>query len=115
MLFDRSLPIFSMTSIKRHIEYFNFRCQIQLDLPVLSDAADRRCLVPQEHEQDGRYDAHDEQEVNARRLRYPLVAESPPAKRIAYLETYQSPEFKFRFVLFRLQMLCFSALCGQIW
>ena len=24
----------------------------------------------------------------------------------------QSPEFKFRFVFFRLQMLCFSALCG---
>ena len=27
----------------------------------------------------------------------------------------QSPEFKFRFVFFRLQMLRFSALCGQIW
>ena len=27
----------------------------------------------------------------------------------------QCPEFKFRFVFFCLQMLCFSALCGQIW
>ena len=26
MLFDRSLSIFSMTSLKQHIEYFNFRC-----------------------------------------------------------------------------------------
>ena len=27
----------------------------------------------------------------------------------------QCPEFKFRLVFFRLQMLRFSALCGQIW
>ena len=26
MLFDRSLSIFSMTSLKQHSEYFNFRC-----------------------------------------------------------------------------------------
>ena len=25
MLFDRSLPIFSMTSLNQHMEYFNFR------------------------------------------------------------------------------------------
>ena len=34
MLFDRSLSIFSMISLKQHIEYFNFRCKIQVDLPV---------------------------------------------------------------------------------
>ena len=34
MLFDRSLSILSMTSHKQHIEYFNFRCKIQLDLHV---------------------------------------------------------------------------------
>merc|ERR1712037_472201 len=31
MLFDRSLSIFSMTSLKQHMEYFNCRYQIQLD------------------------------------------------------------------------------------
>ena len=35
MLFERYLSIFSMTSIKLHIEYFNFRCKILLDLLVL--------------------------------------------------------------------------------
>ena len=34
MLFDRSLSIFNMTSLKEHMEYLNFRCKIQLDLPV---------------------------------------------------------------------------------
>ena len=34
MPFGRSLSIFSMTSVKQHIECFNFRCKIQLDLPV---------------------------------------------------------------------------------
>ena len=34
MLLDRFLPIFCMTSLKQHMEYFNFRCQIQLVLPV---------------------------------------------------------------------------------
>ena len=32
MLFDRSLSIFSMTFLKQHMEYFNFRCKIQFDL-----------------------------------------------------------------------------------
>ena len=26
MLFERPLSIFSMTSVKQHMEYFNFRC-----------------------------------------------------------------------------------------
>ena len=30
MLFVRSLSIFTMTSVKQHIEHFNFRCNIQL-------------------------------------------------------------------------------------
>ena len=34
MLFDRSLSIFSMTFLKQHMEYFNFRCKIHFDLPV---------------------------------------------------------------------------------
>ena len=34
MLFDRSLSIFSMTSLKQYMEYFHFRCKIQLDHPV---------------------------------------------------------------------------------
>ena len=34
MLLERSLSIFSMTSLKQNIEYFSFRCEIQLDLPV---------------------------------------------------------------------------------
>ena len=34
ILFDRSLSIFSMTFLRQHLEYFNFRCKIQLDLPV---------------------------------------------------------------------------------
>ena len=38
MLFEISLSIFSMTSLKQHIEYFNFRCKIKLDLPVHSSA-----------------------------------------------------------------------------
>ena len=38
-------------------------------------AADRHRLVPEEDEQDGGYDANKEQEVNARRLRYPVVTE----------------------------------------
>ena len=33
-LFDRSLSIFSMTSLKQHMEYCNFRCLVQLDHPV---------------------------------------------------------------------------------
>ena len=35
VLFDRSRPIFRMTSLKQHMSYFNFRCSIQLDRPVL--------------------------------------------------------------------------------
>ena len=35
MMFDRSLSIFSIASLNQHIEYFNFRCRIQLDLPVV--------------------------------------------------------------------------------
>ena len=37
MLIERPLSIFSMTSLKNHIEYFHFRCKILLDLnlPVL--------------------------------------------------------------------------------
>ena len=35
LLFDVSLSIFSKTSLKHHMEYFNFRCRIQLDIPVL--------------------------------------------------------------------------------
>ena len=34
MLFDRSLFIFSKTSLKQYMEHFNFRCSMQLDLPV---------------------------------------------------------------------------------
>ena len=34
MLFERCLSIFSMASLKQHIEYFHSRCKIQLDLPV---------------------------------------------------------------------------------
>ena len=34
MLFDRFISIFTMTSLKQHIEYFRFRCKLQLDLPV---------------------------------------------------------------------------------
>ena len=34
MLYKRSLSSFSLTSLKQHMEYFNFRCKIQLDLPV---------------------------------------------------------------------------------
>ena len=34
MQFDRYLSIFSMTSLKQHMEYFHFRCKIQLDLPL---------------------------------------------------------------------------------
>ena len=36
MLFERFLSIFSVTTLKQHMEYFNFRCKIQLDLPVHS-------------------------------------------------------------------------------
>ena len=35
MRFDSSFSIFSITTFKQYMEYFNFRCQIQLDLPVL--------------------------------------------------------------------------------
>ena len=34
MRFERSISIFRMTSLKQHIKYFNFRCWIQVDLPV---------------------------------------------------------------------------------
>ena len=34
MLFDRSLSISCVTSLKQSMEYFNFRCWIQLDLFV---------------------------------------------------------------------------------
>ena len=34
MLFDRSLSIFSLACLKQHMACFNFRCWIQLDLPV---------------------------------------------------------------------------------
>ena len=37
VLFDRSLSIFSMTSLKQHMKYFNVQCYyIKLDLPVLN-------------------------------------------------------------------------------
>ena len=35
MLFYRFYSTDSVTSLKQHIEYFNFRCSIQLDLPIL--------------------------------------------------------------------------------
>ena len=35
IMFDRADSIFTMTPIKNHIEYFNFRSKIQLDHPVL--------------------------------------------------------------------------------
>ena len=35
MMFEISLSIFSMTSLKQRIKYFYFRSKIQLDLPVL--------------------------------------------------------------------------------
>ena len=47
-------------------------------LPVLRPA-DRRRLVPEEDEQDGRGDAHGQQEGDARRLRHAVIAEQPPA------------------------------------
>ena len=34
MLFDISLSIFCVASLKQHVEYFHFRCKIQLDFPV---------------------------------------------------------------------------------
>ena len=34
MLFERSLPIFSTTSLEQIIEYFNFQAKIQMDHPV---------------------------------------------------------------------------------
>ena len=34
MLFDRTLSILTMTSIKKHIDYLNFRSKIQLDHTV---------------------------------------------------------------------------------
>ena len=34
MLFDRAFSIFTMTSVKKHIEYFYCRCKIQLHPPV---------------------------------------------------------------------------------
>ena len=34
IMFERYLSILSMTSLKQQIEYFHFRCKIQLDLPV---------------------------------------------------------------------------------
>ena len=33
--FDRSLSFLSMKSLKQQMDYFNFRCYIQLDIPVL--------------------------------------------------------------------------------
>ena len=36
MLFDRAFSIFTMTSVKEDIEYFNFWCNIQLDQPLLN-------------------------------------------------------------------------------
>ena len=35
-----------VTSLKQHIEYFNFRCIIQLDLPVSRDNADDTAVLP---------------------------------------------------------------------
>ena len=34
MLFERCLSMFSITSIKQGMEYFNFRCLIKMDHPV---------------------------------------------------------------------------------
>ena len=34
LLFNRYPSMFSMTSLKQHMEYFNSQCKIQLDLPV---------------------------------------------------------------------------------
>ena len=43
----------------------------------------------------------------------PIIPASTRAMRNRHVVLYdQSPEFKFRFVFFRLQMLRFSALCG---
>ena len=40
-------------------------------------------------------------------------AENPKSFPVSHFANhYQSPEFKFRFVFFCLQMLRFSALCG---
>ena len=36
MLFDGAASIFTITSVKKHIEYFNFRRKIQLDHPVVT-------------------------------------------------------------------------------
>ena len=34
MLFEKDHSIFSMTSLRQHIKYFNFQSKIQLDHPV---------------------------------------------------------------------------------
>ena len=34
ILFHRSLPNFTLVSLKQHLEYSNFRCRILLDRPV---------------------------------------------------------------------------------
>ena len=49
-MFERPLAIFCMTSLKRHMKYFNFRHKIQLDLPIWADGnlvecARARCKV----------------------------------------------------------------------
>ena len=37
MLFDRALSMFTMASIKNHIEYLDFRSKILLEHPVLCE------------------------------------------------------------------------------
>ena len=46
LLFEISLPIFSMTSLKQHIECLNFRCKIQSDLHVVNYARSRIFILP---------------------------------------------------------------------
>ena len=49
MMFDRSLSVFSMTSLKHLMELFNIRCYVQLDLPVLLNLMVPYCLLYVEH------------------------------------------------------------------
>ena len=46
MMFERPLSIFSMTSLKQHIEYSHFRCKILFDLPVQGLRCGKIFLLP---------------------------------------------------------------------
>ena len=58
MLFDRSLSTFRMTSLKHYMEYFNIRCQIQLDVPVGGERHRRHGQHEHDHAEGRVVDAH---------------------------------------------------------